>query len=250
MLPSLDGKTQRIASAEPAVAPPTTRLETVSRATADSMRAVASGSQPAWVGPTRLTPSGRGHSHRFVATATTSVWTRTTAARAAELPIGKRPVGGPRRPRRSWVAPRLLLIPCDGTHTDRDVASGGRPDDRGGGAGRCGGAGARPTACLPQAPCRQAPREAESQTEHRDPRPRRLDLVGDVQAIHPSERDRHRQDGHRRVAQLITVGEAYELFLDALGSVGLTAYPEGRFMRIIETSRAKTSAIPVITDDP
>ena len=50
--------------------------------------------------------------------------------------------------------------------------------------------------------------------------------------------------------QLITVGEAYALFLDALGSVGLTAYPEGRFMRIIETSRAKTSAIPVITDDP
>jgi type II secretory pathway component GspD/PulD (secretin) len=50
--------------------------------------------------------------------------------------------------------------------------------------------------------------------------------------------------------QLITVGEAYDLFLQALDSVGLTAYPDGRFMRIIETSRAKTSPIPVVTTDP
>jgi hypothetical protein len=50
--------------------------------------------------------------------------------------------------------------------------------------------------------------------------------------------------------QLITVEEAYALFLEALGAVGLTAYPEGRFMRVIETSRAKTSPIPLITTDP
>jgi type II secretory pathway component GspD/PulD (secretin) len=50
--------------------------------------------------------------------------------------------------------------------------------------------------------------------------------------------------------QLITVGEAYDLFLQALDSVGLTAYRDGQFMRIIETSRAKTAPIPVITTDP
>jgi type II secretory pathway component GspD/PulD (secretin) len=50
--------------------------------------------------------------------------------------------------------------------------------------------------------------------------------------------------------QLITVGEAYHLFLEALDSVGLTAYSDGRFMRIIETSRAKNSPIPVITTVP
>ena len=50
--------------------------------------------------------------------------------------------------------------------------------------------------------------------------------------------------------QLITVGEAYSLFLQALDSVGLTAYPDGHFMRIIETSRAKTAPVPLIISDP
>jgi general secretion pathway protein D len=45
--------------------------------------------------------------------------------------------------------------------------------------------------------------------------------------------------------ELLSTDDAYRLFLDALDSVGLTVYPAGRFMRIIETSKAKTSPIPV-----
>jgi general secretion pathway protein D len=45
---------------------------------------------------------------------------------------------------------------------------------------------------------------------------------------------------------LITSAEAYRLFLDALDSVGLTVYPSGPFLRIVETSKVKTCPIPVI----
>jgi hypothetical protein len=45
---------------------------------------------------------------------------------------------------------------------------------------------------------------------------------------------------------LITSGEAYRLFLEALDSVGLTVYPDGRFLRIIETAKAKTYPIPLV----
>jgi general secretion pathway protein D len=45
---------------------------------------------------------------------------------------------------------------------------------------------------------------------------------------------------------LITSAEAYRLFLDALDSVGLTVYPSGQFLRIVETSKVKTCPIPVI----
>ena len=45
---------------------------------------------------------------------------------------------------------------------------------------------------------------------------------------------------------LLTRGEAYELFLQALDSVGLTVYPAGTFSRIVETHSAKSSPVPVI----
>jgi hypothetical protein len=45
---------------------------------------------------------------------------------------------------------------------------------------------------------------------------------------------------------LITSGEAYRLFLDALDSVGLTVYPAGPFLRIVETAKVRTYPIPVI----
>jgi type II secretory pathway component GspD/PulD (secretin) len=50
---------------------------------------------------------------------------------------------------------------------------------------------------------------------------------------------------------LITREEAYRLFLGALDSVGLTVYPEGKFQRVIEAPKAKTSPIPfcVVADD-
>jgi general secretion pathway protein D len=48
--------------------------------------------------------------------------------------------------------------------------------------------------------------------------------------------------------QPITADEAYRLFLDALDSVGLTVVPAGNFLRVIETTKAKTSAIPVYLD--
>jgi general secretion pathway protein D len=49
--------------------------------------------------------------------------------------------------------------------------------------------------------------------------------------------------------QLITPEEAYRLFLSALDSVGLTVAPSGKFLRIIETPRAKTSPIPLWGQD-
>jgi general secretion pathway protein D len=49
--------------------------------------------------------------------------------------------------------------------------------------------------------------------------------------------------------QLITPEEAYRLFLSALDSVGLTVEPSGKFLRIIETLRAKSSSIPVYGDN-
>jgi general secretion pathway protein D len=49
--------------------------------------------------------------------------------------------------------------------------------------------------------------------------------------------------------QLITPEEAYRLFLAALDSVGLTVEPNGKFLRIIETLRAKTTSIPVYGED-
>jgi general secretion pathway protein D len=50
--------------------------------------------------------------------------------------------------------------------------------------------------------------------------------------------------------QLITADEAYDLFLSALDSVGLTVYRSGHFLRVIEVGKAKTSPVPlVITAD-
>jgi type II secretory pathway component GspD/PulD (secretin) len=49
--------------------------------------------------------------------------------------------------------------------------------------------------------------------------------------------------------QPITAAEAYDLFLDALDSVGLTVYSAGRTLRLIETSKVRSSPIPVYIDD-
>jgi general secretion pathway protein D len=55
-------------------------------------------------------------------------------------------------------------------------------------------------------------------------------------------------DVHKKVTiispELITPEEAYQLFLDALDSVGLTVVPAGKFLRVIETSAAKTYPVP------
>ena len=48
---------------------------------------------------------------------------------------------------------------------------------------------------------------------------------------------------------LMTPEEAYQLFLNALDSVDLTVEPSDWFLRIIETSKAKSSAIPFKPDD-
>ena len=47
----------------------------------------------------------------------------------------------------------------------------------------------------------------------------------------------------------ITAAEAYHLFLDALDAVGLTVYRSGNVLRVIETSKIKSSPIPVVIDD-
>jgi general secretion pathway protein D len=48
--------------------------------------------------------------------------------------------------------------------------------------------------------------------------------------------------------QPITVREAYDLFLDALDSVGLTVYPSGKVLRVIETSKVRSAPIPLYID--
>jgi len=48
--------------------------------------------------------------------------------------------------------------------------------------------------------------------------------------------------------QPITATEAYDLFLAALDSVGLTVYPTGGVLRVIETSRVKSAPIPIVID--
>jgi len=47
----------------------------------------------------------------------------------------------------------------------------------------------------------------------------------------------------------MTAPEAYRMFLAAIESMGLTVQPEGKFLKIIESSRARESAIPIYTDD-
>ena len=46
--------------------------------------------------------------------------------------------------------------------------------------------------------------------------------------------------------QLITPEEAYRLFYAALESVGLTVEPSGKFLRIVETTRARFSNLPFV----
>jgi general secretion pathway protein D len=46
----------------------------------------------------------------------------------------------------------------------------------------------------------------------------------------------------------ITAAEAYHLFLAALDSVGLTVYPSGQVLRVIETSKVKSSPLPLYID--
>jgi general secretion pathway protein D len=48
--------------------------------------------------------------------------------------------------------------------------------------------------------------------------------------------------------QLITPREAYRLFLSAIESVGLTVEPSDRFLRIIETNRARFTQLPLLKD--
>ena len=49
---------------------------------------------------------------------------------------------------------------------------------------------------------------------------------------------------------VMTPEEAYGVFLNALDSVGLTVEPSDWFLRIIETSAAKSHAIPFVSDPP
>jgi hypothetical protein len=45
--------------------------------------------------------------------------------------------------------------------------------------------------------------------------------------------------------QMITAGEAYDLFLSALNSVGLTVYASGHVLHVVETAKIKSQPIPV-----
>lgn len=47
--------------------------------------------------------------------------------------------------------------------------------------------------------------------------------------------------------EMVTASEAYRIFLSALESMGLTVQPDGKVLKIIESSRARESSIPVIS---
>jgi len=47
----------------------------------------------------------------------------------------------------------------------------------------------------------------------------------------------------------ITVAEAYDLFLEALESVGLTVYGSHGVMRVVETAKISSHPIPVVIQD-
>jgi type II secretory pathway component GspD/PulD (secretin) len=49
--------------------------------------------------------------------------------------------------------------------------------------------------------------------------------------------------------QPITVAEAYDLFLEALESVGLTVYSSRGVMRVVETAKIASHPIPVVVRD-
>lgn len=44
---------------------------------------------------------------------------------------------------------------------------------------------------------------------------------------------------------LMSPEEAYRLFLNALDSVGLAVYPTGKFLRVVEVSKAKSMPLPL-----
>jgi type II secretory pathway component GspD/PulD (secretin) len=46
----------------------------------------------------------------------------------------------------------------------------------------------------------------------------------------------------------VTIDDAYQMFLGALNAVDLTVQPTGHFLRIIETSKAKSSPMPFAVD--
>lgn len=55
--------------------------------------------------------------------------------------------------------------------------------------------------------------------------------------------------GHRKVTivapAVVTPAQAFRIFLDAMGSVGLTVEPSGRFFQVIEAVKAKSKPIPL-----
>jgi general secretion pathway protein D len=68
------------------------------------------------------------------------------------------------------------------------------------------------------------------------------------QFIVPGSIDTHAKKVTIISPQLITPDDAYQLFLDALDSVGLTVVRTGTFLRVIETTNAKSFPLPVYVD--
>jgi hypothetical protein len=72
-----------------------------------------------------------------------------------------------------------------------------------------------------------------------------VDLADHLQVV---PRARHDPADSKKVTiiapSVMTPEEAYGVFLNALDSVGLTVEPSDWFLRIIETSTAKSHAIP------
>jgi general secretion pathway protein D len=47
----------------------------------------------------------------------------------------------------------------------------------------------------------------------------------------------------------MTASEAYRMFLSSLDSMGLTVQPQGKVLKVIESNRARETAIPLYVDD-
>ena len=65
-----------------------------------------------------------------------------------------------------------------------------------------------------------------------------------VQELHPRSAHRvDRQEGHRDRAEQDEPAEAYNVFLAALSTMGLTVVPKGNILRIVESATAKSETV-------
>ncbi len=147
------------------------------------------------------------------------------------------------------------------TRAERNVVSGKPPGARAPSA--AGGAGGEPAAAPSGVVATEVPGEREFNSCKKLPANKRIvkltmkpdtelgELVGWIssitcrQFIIPGSIPANSKKVTIHSPQLITPEEAYRLFLSAIESVGLTVEPTDKFLRIVESNKARFTSIPV-----